>query len=330
MKLAFAGSPHFSANILQAIIAKNYSVVGVLTQPDRPAGRGQRLQPSATKQVARQAGLSVYEPVKLTGIAPHELMPVQPDLLLVVAYGLLLPRSWLQWPALGAVNVHTSLLPRWRGAAPIERAIMAGDQATGVSLMQMEAGLDTGPLLSCFRCAIDREDTFVSLEHKLAIIARTLLLDLLSEYAVSGRLPAAEPQPSSGITYAHKITHADALIDWSAKAESIACQVRALTGRSGAVTFVAGQERLHIHAVSECVVSAQEQTKLPGTIIQAGKKGIWVQCGSGVLNLLQIRLNRGKGGLLGYKDVINGFADLFTPGALLGMANNSELKQGQK
>ena len=330
MKLAFAGSPYFAANILQAIIAQNYSVVSVLTQPDRPAGRGQRMQPSAVKQVAQLAGLPVYEPDRLTGIAPHELMSVRPDLLLVVAYGLLLPRPWLEWSACGAVNVHTSLLPRWRGAAPIERAIMAGDQETGVSLMQMEVGLDTGPLLSCLSCTIDGEDTAVSLEHKLTTIACTLLLDLLSEYAINGCLPAGEPQPSSGIIYAHKITHADALIDWSASAKSIVYQVRALAGRSGAVTFIMGQERLRIHAVNECALSAQEQKKMPGTIIQADKNGIWVQCGSGVLNLLQMRLNRGKGGLLGYKDAINGFADLFAPGTLLGMVNNNESRQGKE
>lgn len=317
-ELAFAGSPQFAADILQGLLHQGYRLTHVLTQPDRAAGRGKRIRPSPVKSLAQKQGAAVHQPPRLSDITPADLMLTRPDVLVVAAYGLLVPEPWLAWPRAGALNVHASLLPRWRGAAPIERALMAGDAQTGVCIMQMEAGLDTGDILASKSCAVAAEDTAISMAAKLQEMALPLLCAVLQQCQRLGRLPAGTPQAAAGVTYAHKIAAEDRRIDWSNSAAAIARQVRALAGRAGAITALSERDDMKILAVSMEPNSALSGAALhPGTIVRADKSGIQVQCGCGLLNLLQLRLNRGKGALLGYKDALHGFAHLFRTGVQL-------------
>ncbi len=316
LQLAFAGSTQFSVDLLQVVLDQGHEITSVLTQPDRPAGRGRRVRPSIVKRTALENGLPVYEPPGLKDFSPSQL-PVRPDFLLVVAYGLLLPKRWLEWPKQASLNVHASLLPRWRGAAPVERAILAGDKKTGTCIMVMEKGLDTGPVLATSSCCIDERETAVSLTQKISALSCELLDALLADYVQTGRLPKARPQPVAGATYASRIRRADALIDWSSSALSIDRRIRALAGRFGGITFIEGGERLVIEAAAESRL-ADTFDRPPGTLVSADKEGIRVQCGTGLLELLQMRLpGRGKGSVLTCRDVLNGFGELFRPGTLL-------------
>lgn len=320
LRLVFAGSPQFSVELLQAVLDQGHQIEAVLTQPDRPAGRGKRLQASAVKQSAQAARLPVYDPVSLKNARPDELSE-RPDFLLVVAYGVLLPKRWLVWPRLAALNIHTSLLPRWRGAAPIERAIMAGDKETGVCIMSMETGLDTGPIFASDTCPIAPDDNLESLTGKLSKLASTLLAGFFAQYTKTGILSKAQPQASEGITYASKITPADALIDWSTEAASIDRQIRALSGRFGGSTLIDYKERLSIEQA--CVEISPDSGAKPGTIHTVDKTGITIQCGTGMLKLLKMRLpDRGKGSVLGAQDILNGFGSLLKPGLVLGSAES--------
>jgi methionyl-tRNA formyltransferase len=285
MKIIFAGTPEFSVPALRTLLDSKHAVVAVYTQPDRPAGRGRRTMESPVKQLALEANIPVYQPSGLkTAETQSALRALQPDLMVVVAYGLILPPSVLLIPRLGCVNLHASLLPRWRGAAPIQRAILAGDTETGVCLMQMEAGLDTGPLLACRRCEIGETETGSHLHDKLAQLGAELLADNLEVLECGALTP--QPQDSAGATYAGKLDKLEALIDWSGSAVDIARKVRAFNAWPVAETrYCTRQLRIW-----EARPLTGEAGASPGTVISAGKDGIEVACGAGRLLVQKVQL----------------------------------------
>ena len=287
LKLVFAGTPEFADPSLRAALAGS-EVLAVFTQPDRPAGRGRQPTPSPVKQAALEANVRVLQPETLrTPEAQAVLAQLQPDLLIVVAYGLILPQAVLDIPRFGAWNVHASLLPRWRGAAPIQRAIEAGDAETGVCLMQMRKGLDTGPVLLRRETSIGAEETAGQLHDRLSILGAQVLaegLHLLSE----NRLPQAEEQDDAQAVYAHKLDKAEAKLGWNTPAIELARRVRAFSPWPIAEAALSG-ERLRIHTAM-----AIEGTGTPGNIIAASKHGIDVACGQGALRLLTVQRDGGK------------------------------------
>lgn len=292
--------------MLQRLIESKHSVELVYTQPDRPAGRGRRLAPSAVRVSAEAAGIEVRTPTALQGEA-EALARV--DWLVVAAYGLLLPPAMLAAPAHHCLNVHASLLPRWRGAAPIERAIMAGDAQTGVSIMQIDAGLDTGPVYCRRPFALDARATGSSVLDALAMLGADALLETLDE------LPQRAPMPQDdrAATYAHKIDDADAAIDWQRSAVAIDRQVRALHGRLAAHTRI-GDARLRILASTPLAATS---SAVPGTLERRGKR--WrVSCRDGMLELETVQLNRGKGTPQPVQNIANGYPQLVFDGARLG------------
>ena len=289
MRIVFAGTPEFAVASLGAA-ARHHEVVAVYTQPDRPAGRGRGLMPSPVKFDAIARGIPVFQPESLKGAeAQQQLRDLQPDLMVVVAYGLILPRAVLAIPTHGCWNVHASLLPRWRGAAPIQRAIEAGDGETGVCLMQMEAGLDTGPVLLSQRTAIADTDTGGLLHDRLAEMGARVLSDGLGLLR-AGLKPVAQPQPEAGVTYAHKLDKAEARLDWSQDAATLARRVRAFNPWPVAEAMLAG-ERVRIHGA---VAIADNRGKAPGTVIGASREGIDIACGHGALRLRVVQREGGK------------------------------------
>jgi len=289
MRLVFAGTPEFAVPALHTAIAHG-EVVSVYTQPDRPTGRGRKLTPSPVKQVALDAGIPVQQPLSLrTPEAQDTLRSLQADLMIVVAYGLILPQAVLDLPQMGCWNLHASLLPRWRGAAPIQRAIEAGDAQTGVCLMQMEAGLDTGPVLLSRTLDISPEDSSGSLHERLAVLAAEVLTDSLTRLR-DGTLPSAQPQPDHSVSYAHKLEKSEARLDWTQAADILARKVRAFHPWPIAEAHVAG-ERLRIHAAQAL---ARLPTARPGTLISATANGLDIACGQGTLRLLCIQRDGGK------------------------------------
>ncbi|CAH0147272.1 methionyl-tRNA formyltransferase [Stenotrophomonas lactitubi] len=289
MRIVFAGTPEFAVSSLRAA-ARHHEVVAVYTQPDRPAGRGRGLAPSPVKLEAVARGIPVYQPETLKDeAAQQQLRDLQPDLMVVVAYGLILPKAVLNIPTHGCWNVHGSLLPRWRGAAPIQRAIQAGDDKTGICLMQMEAGLDTGPVLLHQELAIAATDTGGQLHDKLAELGAQVLSDGLGLLR-AGIKPIARPQPEQGVTYAHKLDKAEAKLDWAQDAEALARTVRAFNPWPIAEALLAG-ERVRIHgAVALDVAHGQA----PGTVLAAGREGIDIACGQGALRLRVLQREGGK------------------------------------
>ncbi len=289
MKLIFAGTPEFAATALAAILAAGHEVALVLTQPDRPAGRGMALQASPVKRLAEQHGIPVFQPTTLKDVAAQECVrAVGADVMVVAAYGLILPQSVLDMPRFGCLNIHASLLPRWRGAAPIQRAILAGDARTGVCIMQMEAGLDTGPVLLSESLAIDAADTAATLHDRLADLGASLIVKAL------GRLPLpVSAQAGDGVTYAAKLEKPEALIDWSKSAVEIDRQVRAFNPFPVAMTTLDGAPLKVWTAQLEPADRCCPNT-LPGELIVADRRGIVVACGSGALCITELQKAGGK------------------------------------
>ena len=289
MRLVFAGTPEFAVPSLLAAAGRQ-EVVAVYTQPDRPAGRGRALTPSPVKRAAIERGIPVLQPESLRSqLARDALAALQPDLLVVVAYGLILPPKILAIPKFGCWNVHASLLPRWRGAAPVQRAIEAGDTQTGVCLMQMEAGLDTGPVLLSQPLDIGADETGGQLHDRLAALGAQVLADGLGLLR-AGMRPVPRPQPVDGVTYAHKLDKAEARLDWSQPATTLANKVRAFNPWPMAEAMVAG-ERLRIHAASALALG---HAATPGTLLCVGRDGLDVACGQGALRIRTLQREGGK------------------------------------
>ncbi|MET0328548.1 MAG: methionyl-tRNA formyltransferase [Luteimonas sp.] len=308
MRIVFAGTPEFAVPSLLAADARN-EVVAVYTQPDRPAGRGRSLTASPVKRAALERGHLVHQPEKLKGQDTLDtLRALEPDLMIVVAYGLLLPQAVLDIPRHGCWNVHASLLPRWRGAAPIQRAIQAGDAETGVCLMQMEKGLDTGPVLLRQTTPIAPGDTGGSLHDRLATLGAQVLADGLGLLRAGMKLGPAV-QPEVGVTYAHKLDKAEAALDWSMPAQTLADTVRAFNPWPVAEAEVAG-ERLRIHAATALPLA---HGRAPGSVLFAGRQGIDIACGEGALRLQ--RVQRAGGRAIDVADYLNARSDLRGAGA---------------
>jgi methionyl-tRNA formyltransferase len=289
LRIVFAGTPEFAVPALRAA-ARLGEVVAVYTQPDRPAGRGRQLAPTPVKGEAIARGIAVLPPENFKSAAAREqLRALAPDLLVVVAYGLILPGSVLAIPRYGCWNVHASLLPRWRGAAPIQRAIEAGDTRTGVCLMQMEKGLDTGPVLRQLETGIEEEDTGGSLHDRLALLGAEVLSDGLGLLR-AGMRPVAQPQPETGVTYASKLDKAEARLDWAQPAPLLARRVRAFHPWPICEAMVSG-ERLRIHGARALPLSHQ---LAPGTVLLADRAGLDIACGEGALRLLQVQREGGR------------------------------------
>jgi methionyl-tRNA formyltransferase len=306
LRLVFAGTPDFAVPGLRACLSADADVVAVYTQPDRPAGRGRKLAPSPVKQAALAAGIPVEQPESLkTPEAQRRLHDYEPDLMVVIAYGLILPSKVLAIPRLGGWNVHASLLPRWRGAAPIQRAILAGDTETGVCLMQMEAGLDTGPVLLSEATPIHADDTGSSLHDRLADIGARVLGEGLSRM-IAGEALHATSQPETGATYAHKLEKAEAELDFSRPAAELERKVRAFNPWPVAEAVLAGERVRVWHALA--IPGPESQVPSPGQIVAASKHGIDIACGEGVLRIL--KLQRAGGRVIGAADYVNARAEL--------------------
>jgi methionyl-tRNA formyltransferase len=291
MRVGFAGTPEFAARALAAILAAGHAVPLVLTQPDRPRGRGLKLEASPVKALALARGLAVLQPPTLKtdeARAPVTAIPV--DTLVVAAYGLILPPAILAWPRYGGINIHASLLPRWRGAAPIQRALLAGDTQTGITIMQMDAGLDTGPMLEVVRVSIGARDTGGALHDRLAAAGADAIVAVLARLERAGGLEAV-PQPAEGATYAAKIARDEAVLRWESDAAALDRQVRAFAPAPGAVTTLGGQQVKIWQALPE---TGHPGTAAPGTVLAADAKGIVVACGQGALRVLELQPAGGR------------------------------------
>ncbi|WP_150428477.1 methionyl-tRNA formyltransferase [Dechloromonas sp. CZR5] len=284
MKVIFAGTPEFAAQALSAIVAAGHDVALVLTQPDRPAGRGMSLQPSAVKKVAQERGIEVFQPLTLKDAeAQARIAAIGAEAMVVAAYGLILPQAVLDMPRFGCLNIHASLLPRWRGAAPIQRALLAGDAETGVCIMQMEAGLDTGPVLLRGAFPIEDTDTAATLHDRLAALGARLCVEAL------GKLPLpAAPQPTEGVTYAHKIEKVEAQIDWTRPAAELDRHIRAFNPFPGAQAVFSGQ------TVKLWQARPVAGSGRAGCILSVDKREVVVACGEGALAVSELQKAGGK------------------------------------
>ena len=303
-RFAFAGTPEFAARALTGLLHGGYRPCLVLTGPDQRRGRGRKHLPSPVKRLATEAGIPVQTPANneeaISAIEGQRL-----DTAIVAAYGLILPERFLELPRYGCINLHASLLPRWRGAAPIERAIMAGDAQTGASIMQIDAGLDTGPIIAQAPLPIGPDSTGESLSNAIADLGARLLCDMMPD------LPAIRPQPQSGpATYARKLKASDAIADWTLPATQLERHIRALAHRLPVHSNL-GDARVQLLAGEALGEPTQGQ---PGEIVAANRHGLVTACGTGALKITQLRLNRGKGTILGPAEAINGFRDLFRAG----------------
>ena len=297
MRLIFAGTPEFARIALERLHGAGFAIPLVLTQPDRPAGRGMKLQASPVKQFAQARAIGVAQPrsLRLDGKFPDDaaqaraaIEAARADVMVVAAYGLILPRSVLDIPRHGCINIHASLLPRWRGAAPIHRAIEAGDAETGVTIMQMDAGLDTGDMLLVERLQVAAGDTTATLHDRLAVLGGRLIVEAL-EMAACGGLPRT-PQPAEGVTYAHKIDKAEAQLDWAQPAAVLERRLRAFDPFPGATASLAG-EPLKLWRGQVLAGAAAE---VPGTVLAASPQGLDVATGDGVLRLTELQRPGGK------------------------------------
>ena len=299
MKIAFAGTPEFAAVALRSLIDAGFAIPLVLTQPDRPAGRGQKLVASAVKQVALQQAIPVHQPEKLRDPATHApLIDAAPDVLVVAAYGLILPQAVLDIPRLGCLNIHASLLPRWRGAAPIQRCIEAGDAETGVTIMQMEAGLDTGPMLLKEALKIGADTTAATLHDALAELGGRLIVKALRDLATL----VAETQPEAGVTYASKIDKAEAAIDWRQPASVIERRIRAFDPFPGSSAQL-GDTSLKIWRAR--LAEGHGTSGTPGEILAVAPQGITVACGEAAVRLTELQKPGGR--RLASADFLAGF-----------------------
>jgi methionyl-tRNA formyltransferase len=305
LRVAFAGTPEFASEALAAILAAGYPVPLVLTQPDRPAGRGMKLSPSPVKQLALAHGLEVDQPERLrTAEQRARLTACAPDVLVVAAYGLLLPPEVLALPRLGCINIHASLLPRWRGAAPIHRAIEAGDAETGITIMQMDAGLDTGPMLLCRSLPISADDTTVTLHDRLAVLGAEAIVEALARLETL----VPQPQPEAGVTYAAKISRAEASIDWARPAGEIERRMRAFDPFPGLSSSLRGT------LIKFWRAEVVDQRGAPGSVLAVDEGGITIACGEQALRC--IVLQRPGSRRLPASEFLRGFAvsagDCFT------------------
>jgi len=297
MNIVFAGTPDFAVPSLQALLNTPHQVSAVYTQPDRPAGRGRKLTASPVKQLAVSAGIPVYQPENFKSEqAITDLAALQADLLVVIAYGLILPQAVLDLPKLGAINVHGSLLPRWRGAAPIHRAVMAGDTKTGVTIMQMVKKLDAGDMLYKAEIPIQAEDTSSELHDQLAVLGADCLLKVLAQ--IETGLIQPQPQDEALVTYAHKLEKNEAVLDWALPAVELDRKVRGLNAWPVAQTLFKGE----VLRVWRCKVIAADSHLPPGTI-SCGENELDVSTGAGVLRLLEVQLPGGK--RIGGRDFLN-------------------------
>ncbi|HKF72682.1 MAG TPA: methionyl-tRNA formyltransferase [Stellaceae bacterium] len=280
LRLAFMGTPGFAVPILQALLAAGHRVVAVYSQPPRPAGRGHRAQPSPVHRAAEAAGIPVRTPAKLDPAEQEKFRALGLDAAAVAAYGLILPKPVLEAPRLGCLNVHASLLPRWRGAAPIQRAILAGDKETGVTIMQMDEGLDTGPMLLAGPVPIGPETTAAALHDELAALGARLIVRALAGRAEGTLVP--RPQPAEGVTYAKKLGRDEGRLDWGKPAAELECAVRALNPAPG-VWFERGGERIKVLAA---MLAASRGDARPGTVLD---DALTIACGSGALRLRKVQ-----------------------------------------
>lgn len=311
LRIAFAGTPDFAAVHLRGLLRAGANVIAVYTQPDRPAGRGKKLTASPVKQLALEHGLPVFQPQSLRDSSvQEEFAALGADILIVVAYGLIIPQAVLDMPRLGCINVHASLLPRWRGAAPIQRAIEAGDNETGITIMQMDAGLDTGDMLLKVSCPVLPEDTGGSLHDKLAEVGPPALLAALNGIA-AGTL-RSEKQDSALSCYASKISKEEAAIDWTEDAVTLARKVRAFNPFPVAFSTL-GDKTLRVWNARPRQESHAEP---PGTIVRTDSSGLEVACGEGALLVTQAQLPGKKP--MAIADIVRGNPELFTPGTRLG------------
>ncbi|CAM2139408.1 10-formyltetrahydrofolate:L-methionyl-tRNA(fMet) N-formyltransferase [Pararobbsia alpina] len=301
LRVIFAGTPEFAATALEAIVAAGFPVPLVLTQPDRPAGRGMKLAASAVKRTALEHGIAVAQPPSLrregkypaeAAAALDQLNATPHDVMVVAAYGLLLPQEVLDIPPHGCLNIHGSLLPRWRGAAPIHRAIQAGDARTGITIMKMDAGLDTGPMISESAVPIGATDTYTTMHDTLAALGAKLIVEALVELERSGKLDAT-PQPAEGATYAQKIAKEEAALDWSQSADVLARQIRAFDPFPGAVAQWNGTP-LKLWSAQTTDAPTDEFAVAPGTIVSAGAQGVVVACGDGAIRVTELQKPGGK------------------------------------
>lgn len=310
LRIIFAGTPDFAARHFDALLASQHQLVGVFTQPDRPAGRGNKLTPSPVKVLAEQHGVPVLQPKSLRPAENQRLVAdLQADIMVVVAYGLILPQAVLDMPRLGCINVHGSLLPRWRGAAPIQRSLWAGDAETGVTIMQMDAGLDTGAMLYKLSCPITQQDTSASLYDRLAELGPKGLLTTLASLAQGTAI--AEKQDDSLATYAEKLSKEEAKLDWSLSAEQLERCIRAFN--PWPVSYITIDEQ-PVKVWKASVLDVTHSAK-PGTIIRADKQGIQVATSHGVLNLLELQPAGKKP--MSVQDLLNSRREWFTPGNVL-------------
>lgn len=313
LNIIFAGTPDFAAQHLQALLHSNHNVVAVYTQPDKPAGRGKKLQASPVKQLAEQHNIPVYQPKSLRNAeAQAELQALNADVMVVVAYGLILPKAVLDAPRLGCLNVHGSILPRWRGAAPIQRAIWAGDKQTGVTIMQMNEGLDTGDMLHKVYCEISPTETSASLYHKLAELAPPALIEVLDELESGKFVP--QVQDDSQSNYADKLSKEEAELNWQLSAAQLERNIRAFN--PAPVAFLTlnqngTEERIKIYAAN----LLPHQNKPAGTVLAVEKSGIQIATAEGVLNITQLQPSGKKP--MSVQDFLNGRADWFKVGTVL-------------
>lgn len=314
LRIIFAGTPDFAAAHLQALLGSEHQVIAVYSQPDRPAGRGKKLSASPVKELALAHNLPVYQPLNFKSPeALAELQSLNADLMVVVAYGLILPKAVLDAPRLGCINVHASLLPRWRGAAPIQRAIEAGDSESGVTIMQMDVGLDTGDMLVKASCPILPEDTAATLHDKLITLGKPALLTTLAQ--LQNGSAQAQQQDDSQSNYAPKLSKEEAALNWQLSAEVLARQVRAFNPFPVAHTKPAGSsddQRIRVWAAS---AKPQTANAIPGTLCHIDEQGLWIACGEGQLVLQHLQLPGKKA--MAVSDILRGHPGLFTLGEQL-------------